>query len=151
MKIVLDDLRGSDIAEFLEEHLREMKAVSPPESVHALDLDRLREPDITFWTVRDHDTLLACGAIKELDPTHGEIKSMRTLNGRARQGVASFLLRHMIEEARSRSYQWLSLETGSMAFFAPARAFYSKFGFEYRGPFGAYSEDPHSVFMSKRL
>ena len=151
MEIRIDDLRGAEIARLLEQHLQDMRRVSPPESVHALDLDGLRVPEITFWTVWDGTALAGCGALKELDPNHGEIKSMRTAPEFRNQGVASLMLRHLIEQARNRRYTRLSLETGSMAFFEPARRLYRRFGFENCGPFSDYTNDPNSVFMTKQL
>ena len=151
MDIRVDDLSGPEIASFLEEHIRDMKAVSPPESKHALDLEGLRKPDITFWTVWDDDRLVGCGAIKELDRGHAEIKSMRTSTSHRRKGVATLLLRHILCEARSRGYRRLSLETGSMPFFEPARNLYRSHGFTDCAPFAAYKDDPHSVFMTKHL
>ena len=152
MEIVLDDLRGPEVAAFLAEHIEDMKAVSPrPESKHALDLEGLRAPDITFWTVWHDGLLVGCGALKELDDRTAEIKSMRTSSSLRRQGVASALLDHLLEVARQRGYRSVSLETGSYEFFAAARALYEKFGFEYCAPFAQYEEDPFSVFMTKRL
>jgi putative acetyltransferase len=151
MKIVIDDLSGRDIAAFLEEHLQEMRAISPPESVHALDLDGLRQPGVTFWSARDGDTLVGCGALKELGAGHAEIKSMRTAPSRRGQGVAATLLGHLIDEARKRGYCRLSLETGSFEFFAGARSLYRKFGFEGCDPFGTYTNDPNSVYLTKAL
>jgi putative acetyltransferase len=151
MQIVIDDLSGPQIAGFLDEHVREMLSVSPPESKHALDLDGLRQPEVTFWTVRDGDTLVGCGAIKRLDATHAEVKSMRTLPARKRSGVASLLLGHIISEAARMGLRRLSLETGSAGFFAPARRLYEKFGFEYCEPFGDYRPDPSSVFLTRAL
>ena len=151
MEIRIDDLRGPEIARLLAEHLRSMYTHSPPESVHAMPLDRLRSPDITFWTVWAEGELLGCGALRELDPQHGEIKSMRTATAHLRQGVASALMRHILAEAKRRSYRRLSLETGSMAAFAPARKLYERFGFQLCGPFGEYVEDPNSTFMTRGL
>jgi putative acetyltransferase len=152
LEIREDDLTGREIAEFLGEHVEEMKIVSPrPESKHALDLEALRAPDITFWTVWDEGILVGCGALKELDERNGEIKSMRTSTSQRRKGVASALLEHMLEVARARGYRSVSLETGSYAFFGPARALYERFGFEYCAPFADYEEDPYSVFMAKRM
>jgi putative acetyltransferase len=148
LRIRIDDLSGPEIAAFLEEHLQDMRAASPPESKHALDLEGLRRPEITFWTVWDGQVLAACEAIKELDLGHGEIKSMRTAAAFKQQGVASLLLAHILETARQRGYGRLSLETGSMAFFEPARRLYAKFGFVHCGPFADYKLDPNSVFMS---
>jgi putative acetyltransferase len=152
MEIVVDDLTGAEIAAFLAEHIEDMKAVAPrPESKHALDLEGLRAPDITFWTVWHEGLLVACGALKELDEQNAEIKSMRTSSAQRRNGVASALLDHMLRVARARGYRSLSVETGSNEFFAPARALYEKFGFEYCAPFADYEEDPDSVFMTKSL
>ena len=151
MEIRRDDLRGPEIAALLREHLRALALLSPPESMHALDLDKLRRPDITFWSVWEGSELMGCGALKELDPGHGEIKSMRTAAAHLRKGVAAALVRHMLDEALSRSYRRLSLETGSMAAFAPAHNLYSRFGFRRCGPFAGYVEDPNSVFMTKEL
>ena len=151
MDIRLDDLRGPEIAALLQEHLRDMHRVSPPESVHALDLESLRQPDITFWTMWDAGILVGCGALKELDPQHAEIKSMRTASSHRRQGVATQLLQHMLAEAKQRGYTRVSLETGSMDFFLPARALYASFGFAPCPPFADYSADPNSVFITKEL
>ena len=151
MQIRLDDLRGPEIAALLQEHLRDMHATSPRESVHALDLDALRRPDISFWTLWDSGKLAGCGALRQLDAGHGEIKSMRTSNDYRRKGVASQLLQHIIDEAARRGCQRLSLETGSMAYFAPARALYERFGFVYCEPFGDYIPDPNSMFMTLSL
>jgi putative acetyltransferase len=151
MDIREDDLSGPDIIALLQEHLEHMHAITPPGSVHALDLDALRAPHITFWTAWEGDALLGCGALKQLDATSGEIKSMRTPARYRRCGVASRLLEHIIAVARERGYTHLYLETGSSAGFAPARALYSRYGFECRGPFGDYTDDPHSTFMEKRL
>lgn len=151
MQIELDDLRRPQIHALLNEHLRSMYALSPPESVHALDLDKLRQPGISFWSAWEGPTLLGCGALKELDPRHGEVKSMRTPENLRRRGAGRAILAHLIEVARARGYQRLSLETGSMAAFLPAQRLYQSFGFEYCGPFGDYREDPNSRFMTLRL
>lgn len=147
-EIRVDDLRGPEIAALLEEHLADMRRISPPESVHALDLDQLRRPEITFWAVWDGGTLAGCGALKQLDPVHGEIKSMRTARTHRRRGVAAAMLTHLVAEARRRGYARLSLETGSMAEFEPARRLYASFGFEPCGPFADYGPDPNSAFMT---
>lgn len=151
MKIELDDLSRPAIHALLEEHLRNMHALGPPESVHALDLEKLRAPGITFWSAWDGGELLGCGALSELSPTHGEIKSMRTPEARRRTGAGQALLRHIIEVARARGYERLSLETGTVAAFAPAHRLYESAGFTRTGPFGAYVEDPNSVFMTLAL
>jgi putative acetyltransferase len=151
MKIEIDDLSRPEIHALLEEHLQNMYAVSPPESVHALDLAKLRQPDITFWSAWNGPLLVGCGALKELDAEHGEIKSMRTPSALRRQGAGRAILSHIIEVARSRGYGRLSLETGSQEAFEPARQLYESFGFARSGPFGSYAEDPYSVFMTMRL
>jgi putative acetyltransferase len=151
MMIKVDDLRGPEIAKLLQDHLEGMRALSPPDSVHALDLDALRRPEITFWTAWDNGVLLGCGAIKQLDAAHAEVKSMRTAAGHLRKGVAAHVLARIVEVAQQRGYRRLSLETGSMKGFAPAHALYAGFGFEFCGPFADYTEDPHSVFMTKEL
>lgn len=151
MDIRIDDLRGPEIAELLNEHLRDMHRVSPPESIHALDLEGLCQPDITFWTIWDEGSLAGCGALKELDPHHAEIKSMRTASAHRRKGVAKQMLQHLLDEAKRRGYTRVSLETGSMDFFMPARTLYASFGFAPCPPFTDYIEDPNSVFMTKGL
>ncbi len=151
MILRLDDLRGPEIRALLEEHLADMRRISPPESVHALDLDALRRPEISFWTVWEGDALLGCGALKQLDATHGEIKSMRTGREHRGKGVARFVLTHILEEARRRGYARLSLETGSQPEFEPARALYASVGFDFCGPFADYVLDPNSVFMTLTL
>lgn len=151
MRIQLDDPARADVIALLEEHLHNMHELSPPESVHALDVSALKGPDITFWTVREGDTLLGCGALKELDPRHGEIKSMRTPAALRRRGAGRAVLGHIVREARARGYERLSLETGSMDAFAPAQRLYESFGFTYCGPFADYEPDPNSVFMTLEL
>ncbi len=151
MDIKIDDLEGPEIHELLREHLRTAALHSPPESVHALNIEALRQPEITFWTVWESGELLGCGALKELDSRHAEIKSMRTSSSHLRKGVAKNLLYHMIEEAGRRGYGRLSLETGSMEAFAPARQLYAGCGFTYCGPFAGYVEDSYSVFMTREL
>jgi len=149
--IRVDDLTGPEIRALLEEHLRNMYELSPPESVHALDLAALRRPEITFWTAWADGALLGCGALKELDPAHGEVKSMRTASAHRREGVGRAMLEHIIAEARARNYVRLSLETGSMAAFLPARRLYESYGFTYCAPFADYTDDPNSAFMTRTL
>jgi putative acetyltransferase len=151
VEIKLDDLTGPEVAQLLDEHLQNMAKHSPPESRHALNLEELRKPEITFWSVWENGHLVGCGALKELDNTHGEIKSMRTSSSHLRKGVAKKVLQHIIEEAKNRNYRRLSLETGSMAAFEPARRLYASFGFQYCKPFSDYIEDPNSVFMTMEL
>jgi putative acetyltransferase len=151
MEIRPDDLSGPEIAALLTHHLQCMADVSPPESRHALDLERLRQPGITFWCVWDGSQLAGCGALKQLNVEHAEIKSMRTADSYLRRGVASRLLQHLIAEAMGRGYRRLSLETGAMDYFEPARRLYRKFGFRDCPPFDGYVPDPNSVFMTMEL
>ena len=155
MQIATDSPARDDVRRLLDEHLTDMYATSPPESVHALDHSALLAPTVTFWTARDDDgTLLGCGALSELgDPgnTHAEIKSMRTAAHARGRGVASALLDTLLAEARRRGRTRVSLETGTQDFFAPARRLYARHGFTECGPFGSYTLDPHSVFMTLEL
>jgi putative acetyltransferase len=151
VKIVVDDLRGPEIAAFLDDHVGQMRSITPPESKHALDLDGLRSPEVRFWSVWDGELLVGCGAIKRLDAVNAELKSMRTAPARQRSGIASALLEHIITEARRMGFARLSLETGSVAAFRPARRLYEKFGFGYCEPFADYRPDPLSVFMTRTL
>ena len=151
MEIRLGGLERPEVRQLLREHLRTLAQYSPPESMHALDLESLRRPGITFWSVWGSEGLTGCGALKELDLRHGEIKSMRTVARHLRQGVAAGLLSHILEEAGRRGYQRLSLETGATAAFGPARQLYAASGFQECGPFAGYVLDPNSVFMSMEL
>lgn len=151
MQIELDNLARPEIHALLREHMQGMLQLSPPESVHALDIEKLRRPEITFWSAWEGTELLGCGALKELNSREGEVKSMRTCVAHRRKGVARFILQRIIQEAESRSYERLWLETGSASAFAAAQSLYSSFGFTYCPPFGEYVEDPHSVFMTKPL
>ena len=151
MEIKVDDLTDPRIHDLLNEHLQNMMAISPPESVHALDLDRLRAPEITFWTAWEGDDLLGCGALKELDSTHAEVKSMRTATAHLRKGVARKILAHILDEAIGRNYNRVSLETGSQDEFEPAQCLYASFGFKLCAPFADYIDDPNSVFMTKEI
>ena len=151
MHIEIDDLSRPAIHALLEEHLQNMRALSPPESVHALDLERLRRPEITFWSAWDGPVLLGCGALKELDRTHAEVKSMRTPTALRRRGAGRAILAHILAVAQQRGYVRLSLETGAMEAFQPAQRLYQSAGFDYCGPFGDYAPDPNSVFMTKLL
>ena len=151
MDLRVDDLRGPEVRRLLEDHLRGMAQHSPPESIHALDLERLRQPDVTFWTAWEGGELLGCGALKELEPGHGELKSMRTAEAHLRRGVAKAILEHILEEAKRRGYRRVSLETGSAPAFEPAQRMYARFGFVRCGPFPPYVEDPFSVFMTREL
>jgi len=151
VRIERDDLTHPAVRALLREHLADMHGLSPPGSVHALDLAALRRPDITFWTAWDGDTLLGCAALRALDPSHGEIKSMRTPTALRRRGAARRLLAHVIDAARARDCRRLSLETGAHAAFAPAHRLYEGFGFSRCDAFGDYRPDPNSVFMTRSL
>lgn len=151
MRIDLDDPLRDDVRALLDEHLADMFATSPAESVHALDHGALAAPGVTFWTARDDERVLGCGALKELSASHAEIKSMRTTPAARGRGVASLVLGHLLAEARARGYERVSLETGPQEFFAPARRLYARHGFAECGPFGDYVLDPYSVFMTLEL
>jgi putative acetyltransferase len=151
VEVRVDDLRGAQIIRLLEEHLRNMHEITPAESVHALDLSGLRRPEVTMWSAWEGAELLGCGALKVLDERHGELKSMRTARAQLRRGVATAILVEMIAESRRRGYRRLSLETGSMAAFEPARTLYARFGFQPCGPFADYTDDPNSYFMTLEL
>jgi putative acetyltransferase len=151
MDIRVDDLSSTEISRLVQEHLSQVALHSPPESVHALGLEALRKPEITLWSAWQESELVGCGALKELDAHHGEIKSMRTASAHLRKGVATRLMYHLLEEAKQRSYRRLSLETGSTPAFAPAGSLYTRFGFQQCGPFADYIEDPYSVFMTREL
>jgi len=151
MEIRVDDLSGPEVRQLLTEHLDDMYATSPAESVHALDLSELQQPNITFWTIWEGDTLLGSGALKDLGNQEGEIKSMRTTEAARNKGVASHLLQFILESAKHNKLNKISLETGTQDFFAPARNLYSKHGFEECGPFSDYQLDQYSVFMRKCL
>ncbi len=156
MKIILDDLTNSIVHQLLEEHLDDMRAISPPGSCHALDLSKLRTPDISFWTIwSDEGTLLGTGALKDLGfidgQRQGEVKSMRTPNALRRQGAGRKMLEHIIATAQAKGFDRLNLETGGSEPFHAALGLYESFGFARCGPFGGYREDPFSVFMTKDL
>ena len=158
LHIRLDDLRDPRIEQFMEEHLRDMRATSPPESVHALDMARLRQPEIHFWTAWLPDEtapapgrLVGTGALKHLDDGHAELKSMRTAASVRGQGVGRAVLEHILGQAVDVGYQRISLETGSQPFFEPACQLYLRYGFADCAPFGSYGPDPHSRFMTRAL
>jgi putative acetyltransferase len=147
MEIKIDDLTSPEVIGLLKEHRKHMIRITPPESVHALDINDLKKPEITFWSVWEGPVLIGCGALKQLNPQHAEIKSMRTASTHLRKGVASYLLEHILTEAKRRKYKSVSLETGSFDAFKPARNLYKKFGFCYCEPFSDYVRDPNTVFM----
>ncbi|EMK6927930.1 GNAT family N-acetyltransferase [Vibrio alginolyticus] len=151
MEIKIDDLSGGEVIRLLEEHLADMYAISPPESVHALDVKALKSPKITFFSAWKNSELQGCLAIKELTPDHIELKSMRTSQSARKSGVATKLLKHALNVAINRGYRKASLETGTQEFFKPARNLYEKFGFTYCEPFADYKLDPHSHFLTREL
>ena len=151
LRIELDDLTRPEVHALLAEHLDHMHTLSPRDSVHALAPEGLRQPGITFWSAWQGSLLLGCGALKQLDAKHGEVKSMRTPATLRRRGAGHAILAHIVETATARGYERLSLETGAAAAFEPAHRLYEGFGFTRCGPFGDYDEDPNSVFMTLRL
>lgn len=151
MEFQLGGLRHESVIALLQEHHQDMLRLSPPESVHALDLSALEKPDVTFWSVWINQELAGIGAIKALDKRYAEIKSMRTARKQLRKGVAAKVLSHLIEFAKESSFERVSLETGTMAAFEPAQRLYSKFGFEACEPFGDYQLAPYSMFMTRTL
>lgn len=151
LRIERDDPSRPDVARLLDEHLTDMHATSPPGSVYALDHAALAAPDVTFWSVRDAGALLGCGALRELSPVEGEIKSMRTAATARNRGVAARLLEHLVGQAEQRGYHRLFLETGQQPFFTPARRLYQRHGFTECPPFGDYAFDANSVYMTLAL
>ena len=150
-RIIEDDLTGPAIAALLRLHLDEMHQWSPPESVHAMPIERLRQPDVTFFSAWDGDRLAACGAIKHLADDHGELKSMRADPAYRGQGAGKAILLHLLAEAAKRGYRRVSLETGRPEPFLPARRLYESHGFSECPPFAHYTEDPFSLCMTKTL
>lgn len=151
LKFHLDDLSGEPVRALIARHLAGMHASSPSESVHAFDIDKLRQPDLTFWSVWLAEEIAGCGALKRLDPLRGEIKSMRVADAFLGQGVGRAILEHLLEEARTRGMQTVWLETGSTPPFIPALRLYESAGFARCGPFDGYTEDPFSLFMMRAL
>lgn len=151
MNIIPGTVEDARVAALLAGHREEMHAYSPPENVHALTLDGLRDPLVSLWCAWDGEDLLGCGALKDLGDGHGEIKSMRTAVDHRRRGVGRALLLRILEEAGQRGYRRISLETGAHPAFGPALALYARHGFEPCDAFAPYQPDPHSVFMSRVL
>jgi len=151
MTIIAGGLDDPRVQALLEHHVTTARAETAVGSAHALDLDRLKAPDMKFWSAWDGDTLLGVGALKQISPSHGEIKSMHTAQANRRAGVGSAMLRHIIEATRTMGITRLSLETGSWEYFHPARALYKSHGFVECPPFGDYVADPNSVFMTLEL
>ena len=151
LRFELDDLTRPAIITLLEEHLGDMYAVSPPESVHALDLQGLREPGMAFWSAWDGESLAGCGALKDHGDGSLELKSMRTATGGRGRGVGATVLGFLLDQARTHGAEQVLLETGSEDYFAPARRLYARHGFVVRGPFADYTDDPNSVYMELTL
>lgn len=160
LRLDRDDLTDPAVVALLEEHVAELRSISPPESTHALDLTALRADGVDVWVARDAEPSpaadvpgppLGCVALTLVEPGHGELKSMRTAAGATGRGVGTALLEHLLHQARARGLSRLSLETGAEDFFAPARRLYLRHGFEVCPPFGHYRPDPLSVFMTRSL
>ena len=145
------DLDSTDVVELLELHFGAMRSISPPQACHVLPVDRLHDPSVTFWSMREHGLLLGIGALKELEPDHGEVKSMRTAPGSLGRGVGKAMLAHIVAEARRRGYARLSLETGTIEPFAAAIRLYTGDGFVPCGAFGSYRETPFTRFFTRAL
>jgi putative acetyltransferase len=151
MRIMAGDLDDPRVRALLEHHVATARAETAPGSAHALDVESLKVPDVSFWTAWDGDALLAVGALKRFSSDHGEVKSMHTAKASRRRGVGTAMLLHIVEAARAMGLSRLSLETGSWSYFSPARAFYKRHGFVECPPFGEYVSDPNSVFMTLDL
>lgn len=151
IRIKIDDLKGSEVIGLLEEHHQDMLLHSPPESIHALDVKSLQTSDVTFWSAWVDSELAGCGALKQLTTSHAEIKSMRTSQHFRRKGVAAQLLQCILNHVKDQNFSQISLETGSMDAFIPARKMYEKYGFIYCQPFDKYKEDINSVFMTLNM
>jgi putative acetyltransferase len=149
IRIERADFSRPELAEFLQAHLDDLAPTAPAESRHALDLGKLQAPTVRLWVGYDGPDIVSTGALAALDPGHEELKSMRTDPRRRRQGLARGMLHHLLADAQARGVRRVSLETGSMDFFAPARALYRSEGFEHCAPFGSYVADPNSVFMTR--
>jgi putative acetyltransferase len=151
MDIRRGDLDDPRIVALLRFHFNKCHEVTPPGSAHAFDVTRLKSPEIDFWAAWEGETLLGVGAMKPLDATHGEVKSMHTAEAARRRGVGGAILRHIIETSRARGLTRLSLETGSFGYFVPAVALYKSHGFTECPPFGDYKLDPNSVFLTRPI
>jgi putative acetyltransferase len=151
LNIIEGGLDHPQVLAMLRFHFDTNIAVTPPGSAHVFDVSRLKQSDVFFWTAWNRDTLMGTGALKLMDARHGEIKSMHTLQTARRSGVGAAMLQHIMEQAKAKGLKRLSLETGSFEFFAPARALYARHGFEECAPFGDYTLDPHSTFMTREI
>lgn len=150
-QIAVDDPRQHEVRALLERHLQFALAETPPEHSFALNVEGLLDPAITFFSVRSHGDLLGVGAIKRLGPYHAEIKSMHTAEAARGRGIGRAMLNHLIDVARARGYRRVSLETGTTAAFAPARALYESAGFAPCDPFADYRPTEDNVFMTLDL
>ncbi len=151
LNIAVDDLSDGGVVRLLQDHRQEMLKHSPPESVHALDVDSMHSLDLTFWSASIDGCLVGCTALKQLDSAHAEVKSMKVSDNFVGKGVGRALINHLLIEAKRRAYKRLSLETGTMSVFIPARGLYESLGFTVCDPFGNYVEDPHSVCMTLEI
>ena len=147
----IDDPRADDVRELLARHLAFARSQTPPDDAHALDVEDLTGADITFFSYRRDGELLAVGALKELDASHAEVKSMHTVEPARGRGIGRAMVDHLVGVARERGFRRVSLETGSMAAFAPARSLYASAGYTPCEPFGDYSPSRNSVFMTRSL
>jgi putative acetyltransferase len=150
-EIAIDDPRADDVRALLESHLEFARAESPPEDAHALDVDGLADPDVTFFSYRDGGRVLAVGALKRLGPDHAEVKSMHTVEAARSRGIGRAMVDHLVGVARGRGFRRVSLETGSMAAFAAARSLYARAGFTPCEPFGDYRLSRNSTYMTLEL
>jgi putative acetyltransferase len=151
LRFLLDDLSSVPTRALIGRHLAGMRANSPPESVHAFDVSKLRQPGVTFWSVWVGDEIAGCGALKVLDAERGELKSMRVADAFLGRGIGRAILEHLLAEARARGLRSVWLETGSTPAFLPALRLYESAGFRFCGPFGDYQEDPFSRFMTREI
>ncbi|WP_409462779.1 GNAT family N-acetyltransferase [Amycolatopsis sp. GA6-003] len=153
MPLLIDraDFANPRLRAFLQAHLDDLAPTAPPESRHALDLAALQRPDVRLWTVQDGEHIVGTAALAALEPRHEELKSMRTDPARRGEGIARTLLDHLLQDAKNRGIERISLETGSMDFFAPARALYTRAGFTPCAPFGSYRDDPNSTYLTRQI
>ena len=151
IEIKLDDLSGDSIKKLLQTHLTNAALHSPQDAIFALDLEALKAPEISFWSVWQNEEILACGAIKMLDKEHAEIKSMHTLEKARGKGIGNQLVNHIIQQARAKNIKRLSLETGTADAYFPAHRLYKRHGFQECPAFSDYQESIHSLYMTKSI
>ncbi len=147
----VDDLSGKEARALVARHLAGMHQHSPPESIHAFDVEKLRQPGVTFWTAWVEGEIACCGALKQLDAERGELKSMRVADAFLGRGYGRAMLEHLVAQARAAGMRSLWLETGSAPAFTPALRLYESAGFVRCGPFDGYVEDPFSIFMRRDI